>query len=157
MLTPEQRSKAVQGQAYCQQLEAIDVHEALGSCPGTRGCMPIAHGTPARGTRIRGDYEMPGNSLEREPARKKLRFDHGERFGGTLESLELGARRDAMPTSGLDREATAEAVSYEAIQVALPRLQMPYAPGASEIISVGLHSCPRTVEDKSAVSVRARS
>ena len=52
-----------------------------------------------------------------------------------LESLELGARRDAMPTSGLDREATAEAVSYEAVRAALPRLRMPYAPGASESFS----------------------
>ncbi len=53
----------------------------------------------------------------------------------------LSLCRVAMPISGLGREASAEAASYEAVQAALLRLRMPYALGASEIVSVGLPSC----------------
>ncbi len=46
-----------------------------------------------------------------------------------------------MPISGPGREVNAEAVSYEAVRVASQRLRMPYAPGASESVSVEPPSC----------------
>ncbi len=47
----------------------------------------------------------------------------------------------AMPTSGPGSVASAVAVSYEAIRAAWLQLRMPYAPGASETVSVVPHSC----------------
>ncbi len=46
-----------------------------------------------------------------------------------------------MPTLGPGSVASAEVVSYEAIRAAWLQLRMPYAPGASETVSVVPHSC----------------
>ncbi len=46
-----------------------------------------------------------------------------------------------MPTSGPGSVASAEVVSYEAIRAVWLQLRMPYAPGASETVSVVPHSC----------------
>ncbi len=53
----------------------------------------------------------------------------------------LAVYRGAMPTSGPGSVASAEVVSYEAIRAAWLQLQMPYAPGVSETVSVVPHSC----------------
>ncbi len=66
----------------------------------------------------------------------------GWRFGGIPEWLPLGTCRVATPISGLGQEASAEAVSYEASRAGLLLLRPPYAPGASEKVSVGPLSCP---------------
>ncbi len=66
----------------------------------------------------------------------------GWRFGGIPEWLPLDTCRVATPISGLGHEASAEAVSYEASRAGLLPLRPPYAPGASEKVSVGPLSCP---------------
>ncbi len=60
--------------------------------------------------------------------------------GDTAGRYPLSVYRGAMPTSGPGSVASAEVVSYEAIQVAWLQLRMPYAPGASETVSVVPHS-----------------
>ncbi len=65
----------------------------------------------------------------------------GWRCGGRTGWLTPGTCRGTMPISGPGREANAEAVSYEAIWVAWQWLRMPYAPGASESVSVEPPSC----------------
>ncbi len=60
----------------------------------------------------------------------------GWRFGGRLEWLGPSACRSATPTSGLGHGASIEAVSYGAAPAAWPPPQPPYAPGASETVSV---------------------
>ncbi len=57
------------------------------------------------------------------------------------EKYLLAVYRGAMPTSGPGSVASAEVVSYEAIRAAGLQLRMPYAPGASETVSVVPHSC----------------
>ncbi len=47
----------------------------------------------------------------------------------------------AMPTSGPGSVASAEVISYEAIRATWLQLRIPYAPGASETVSVVPHSC----------------
>ncbi len=61
--------------------------------------------------------------------------------GDTAGRYLLAVYRGAMPTSGPGSAASAEVVSYEAIQAAWLQLRMPYAPGASETVSVVPHSC----------------
>ncbi len=60
-----------------------------------------------------------------------------------------------MPISGPGREANAEAVSYEAIRAAWQRLRMPYAPGASENVSVEPPSCAGKTPGSSASTEHA--
>ncbi len=60
-----------------------------------------------------------------------------------------------MPISGPGREANAEAVSYEAIRAAWQRLRMPYAPGASESVSVEPPSCAGKTPGSSASTEHA--
>ncbi len=62
--------------------------------------------------------------------------------GNTAGRYLLAVYRGAMPTSGPGSVASAEVVSYEAIRAAWLQLWMPYAPGASETVSVVPHSCP---------------
>ncbi len=63
----------------------------------------------------------------------------GWRFGGRLEWFGPAACRSATPTSGLGHGASVEAVSYGAAPAVW--LQPPYAPGASETVSVVPPSC----------------
>ncbi len=63
----------------------------------------------------------------------------GWRFGGRPEWLGPWACRTATPTSGLGHGASVEAVSYGAAPAAW--LPPPYAPGASETVSVVPPSC----------------
>ncbi len=61
--------------------------------------------------------------------------------GDTAGRYPFAVYRGAMPTSGPGSVASAEVVSYEAIRVPWLQLRMPYAPGASETVSVVPHSC----------------
>ncbi len=61
--------------------------------------------------------------------------------GDTAGRYLLAVYRGAMPTSGPGSVASAEVVSYEAIRAAWLQLRMPYAPGASETVSVVPHFC----------------
>ncbi len=61
--------------------------------------------------------------------------------GDTAGRYLLAVYRGAMPTSGPGSVASAEVVSYEAIRAAWLQLRMPYAPGASETVSVVPHAC----------------
>ncbi len=65
----------------------------------------------------------------------------GWRFGGRPEWLGPGACRAATPTSGLGHGASVEAVLYGAAPAAWLPPQPPYAPGASETVSVVPPSC----------------
>ncbi len=60
-----------------------------------------------------------------------------------------------MPISGPGREANAEAVSFEAIRATWQRLRMPYAPGASESVSVEPPSCTGKTPGSSALTEHA--
>ncbi len=71
--------------------------------------------------------------------RQGLSRDWGN--GDTAGWYPLAVYRGAMPTSGPGSVASAEVVSYEAIRAAWLQLRMPYAPGASETVSVVPHSC----------------
>ncbi|XP_067249324.1 asialoglycoprotein receptor 1-like [Chanodichthys erythropterus] len=64
MLALQQRSKPAQRKEYCQQLEAVDMPMAMGSCPGARRRLATAYGTPAGGGRICCDNNMPGHLAE---------------------------------------------------------------------------------------------
>ncbi len=75
------------------------------------------------------------------PACRKARSIQGPRERRHCEWCLLEVYRGAMPTSGLGSIASAEVVSYEATQAAWLQLRMPYAPGASETVSVVPHSC----------------
>ncbi len=67
------------------------------------------------------------------PARRKARSDHG---------LKVWQQDGVTETRYVPcRHANAEAVSYEAIRAAWQRLRKPYAPGASESVSVEPPSC----------------
>ncbi len=70
------------------------------------------------------------------PARRKARSVQGlkERWHSCV--IFTRVHRGAMPTSGLGSATSAEVVSYEAIRAAWLQLRMPYAPGASETVSV---------------------
>ncbi len=68
----------------------------------------------------------------------------GRRFGGRLEWLGPTACRSATPTSGLGHGASVEAVSYGAAPAAWLPPQPPYAPRASETVSVVPPSCSWT-------------
>ncbi len=74
-------------------------------------------------------------------AQRKARSIQGLRERDTAGWYPLAVYRGAMPTSGPGSVASAEVVSYEAIRAAWLQLQMPYAPGASETVSVVPHSC----------------
>ncbi len=79
----------------------------------------------------------------------------GWRFGNSTGWWTPGVCRSATPISGLGCEASAEAASYEATRAALLRLRMPYAPGASEKVSVGPLSCLWTNSGSSTLTGRA--
>ncbi len=89
------------------------------------------------------------------PAQRKQGPTMGWRCGGRTGWLRPGTCRGAMPISGPGREANTEAVSYEAIRAAWPRLRMPYAPGASENVSVEPPSCAEKTPGISALTERA--
>ncbi len=75
------------------------------------------------------------------PAHRKARSVQGLREQRHCWEIAAGRYRGAMPTSGPGSVASAEVVSYEAIRAAWLQLRMPYAPGASETVSVVPHSC----------------
>ncbi len=78
----------------------------------------------------------------------------GWRFGGRLEWLGPTACRSATPTSGLGHGTSVEAVSYGAAPAAWPPPQPPYAPGASETVSVMTPSCSWTYSSSSTPTER---
>ncbi len=75
------------------------------------------------------------------PARRKARSVQGLMERRHCWRYLLAVYLGAMPTSGPGSVASAEVVSYEAIRAAWLQLRMPYAPGASETVSVVPHSC----------------
>ncbi len=78
----------------------------------------------------------------------------GWRFGDSTEWWTPGVCSSATPILGLGCEACAEEASYEATRAALLQLQMPYAPGASEKLSVGPLSCLWTNSGSSTLTGR---
>ncbi len=73
--------------------------------------------------------------------RRKQGPSRGWRSGDTPVWCSPEVYRGAMPISGLRSATSAEVVSYEATRAAWLQLRMPYAPGASESVSVVPPSC----------------
>ncbi len=127
---------------HCPQLQAVDVPKQSGPCPEPRGCLPVACSAPARAGGICCDNSMPGHLFLGAPRPvERQGLSRGWGSGDTAGRYLLAVYRGAMPTSGPGSVASAEVVSYEAIRAAWLQLRMPYAPGASETVSVVPHSC----------------
>ncbi len=131
-----------------------------GVLPATLGsCYASAVGDPSKPPTLQACWTWPPSTWQRHPCKPQRAWrpvpgallpeetkglTTGWRFGGRPEWLGPGACRAVTPTSGLGHGASVEAVSYGAAPAAWLLPQQPYAPGASETVSVVPPSCSWT-------------
>ncbi len=112
--------------------------------------IPIERGSPALGGGIRVNHSLPGDLSQGHSCPKKWKvWPRGEGLAAGQSKSDPELAAIATPTWGLGHGASVEAVLYGAAPPAWLPPQPPYAPGASETVSVVPPSCSWTYSSSS--------